>query len=102
MYFYHHILHDWADEYCLKLLRHVRDAMKPGYSKLLIHEMIVPEQGASKFHAQLDITMMAFNGGLERTAEQWRGLLENAGLEVVKVWEPVDDGADGIVEAVKK
>ena len=73
--------------------------MKPGYSRLLIHEMIVPEQGASTFHAMLDMTMMAFNAGMERTEKQWRVLLENAGLRVIKVWEPLED-ADGIVEAV--
>lgn len=102
MYFYHHILHDWSDSYCLEILRHVTKAMKPGYSMLLLHEMIVPEQGASQFHAQLDMTMMVFNGGMERTANQWQLLLEKAGLEVVKIWEPVEEGADGIVEIVKK
>lgn len=76
--------------------------MRPGYSKLLIHEMVVPEQGASTFHAMLDMTMMAFNAGMERTERQWRELLDKAGLEVVKVWLPVEDDADGIVEAVVK
>lgn len=76
--------------------------MKPGYSKLLIHEMIVPEQGASTFHAMLDMAMMAFNSGMERTERQWRELLENAGFEVLKVWSPLEEDADGIVEAVLK
>lgn len=57
--------------------------MKPGYSKLLLHEMNIPEEGASYFHAQLDMTMMAFNGGQERTGEQRRALLDEAGLEIV-------------------
>lgn len=74
--------------------------MTPGYSKLFLHEMIVPEMGASTFHAQLDMTMMAFNGGMESTAEQWTTLLTSAGFGAVKMWEPVDEGADGIVEAM--
>ncbi|KAI0491088.1 hypothetical protein F4859DRAFT_460259 [Xylaria cf. heliscus] len=36
----------------------IKDAMKPGYSKLYIHEMIVPETQASAYVAMLDLTMM--------------------------------------------
>jgi exonuclease VII small subunit len=75
--------------------------MAPGYSKLLLHELIVLEEGAPQFQAQLDMTMMAFNSGMERTAKQWRELLESVGLRVIKVWEPAEEGADGIVEAIK-
>ena len=74
--------------------------MRPGYSKLLIHEMLVPEQGASTFHAMLDMAMMAVNGGMERTEKQWRELLEKAGLRVIEVWAPLQEDADGIVEAM--
>ncbi len=74
--------------------------MTPGYSKLLLHEMLIPEQGASTFHSMLDMTMMAFNAGMERTERQWTELLDKAGFEVVKFWPPVQEDADGIVEAV--
>ncbi|RYO87813.1 hypothetical protein DL764_008807 [Monosporascus ibericus] len=101
-YFYHHILHDWSDVKCMEILRQVKTAMKPGYSRLLLHEMIIPEQGASTFHAMLDVTMMAFNAGMERTERQWRELLESAGFRVLKVWLPREEDADGIVEAILK
>lgn len=101
VYFYHHILHDWSDNYCLEILRKVVSAMTPGYSKLLLHEMIVLEQKAPRFQAQLDMTMMAFNSGMERTAKQWRELLGIVGLRVIKVWEPVEEGADGVIEAMR-
>ncbi|KAI1660054.1 putative O-methyltransferase [Daldinia decipiens] len=101
-YYYHHILHDWSDYKCLEILKHVRDAMKPGYSKLLLHEMIVPETGASPFHAMLDMTVMCFNAGMERTERQWRALLETAGFEVVKVWPSPEVGGNGMVEAIVK
>jgi hypothetical protein len=94
-------LHDWADYKCLEILNRVKEAMTPGYSKLLLHEMIMPEQGASTFHAMLDITMMVFHGGMERTEKQWRELLANAELEVVKVWLPPQADADGIVEVIR-
>jgi len=76
-------------------------AMTPGYSKLLIHDMIIPDQGASIFAAELDMTMMAFNGGLERTKVQWRALLNSVGLQGVEFWDPVDEDGDGIIEAVR-
>ncbi|GBF64283.1 O-methyltransferase [Trichophyton mentagrophytes] len=101
VYFYHHILHDWSDACCLKILEKVAAAMTPGYSKLLLHEMLVLDQGAPLFQAELDMTMMAFNGGMERTKDQWTALLEKAGLKVVQFWDPVDEGGDGIVEAMK-
>lgn len=99
-YFYHHILHDWSDEHCLRILEQAKRAMTPGYSKLLIHEMIIPEEGASTFHAMLDMTMMAFNAGMERTEKQWRTLLGKAGLRVVEVWAPLQEDADGIIEVM--
>lgn len=76
--------------------------MKPGYSKLYIHEMIVPETQASAYVAMLDLTMMCFNAGMERTARQWTTLLNKVGLEVVKIWPPPEDGAGGVVEAIVK
>lgn len=99
-YLYHHIFHDWSDDKCLEILAKVKPAMKPGYSKLLIHEMIVPEKGASTLHAILDLTMMVFNGGIERTQSQWEGLMRRAGLKVTKIWDSPQEGADGIVEVM--
>ncbi|KAI1116311.1 putative O-methyltransferase [Nemania sp. NC0429] len=99
-YFYHHILHDWSDDKCLEILGKVKKAMKPGYSKLLIHEMVVPEKGASTFHGILDLTMMIFNAGIERTESQWKDLMKRAGLKVTGVWHAPQEGADGIVEVM--
>ncbi|TRX92124.1 hypothetical protein FHL15_006991 [Xylaria flabelliformis] len=62
-------------------------------------EQPIHEQGASKFHALLDLTMMTFNAGMERTERQWEELLHKAGLKVVKLWTAQAD-ADGIVEAI--
>ncbi|KAI4592694.1 hypothetical protein KJ359_010596 [Pestalotiopsis sp. 9143b] len=101
-YFYHHILHDWSDEHCFKILEQVKKVMKPGYSKLLLHEMIIPEEGAATFFAMLDMTMMAFNSGMERTEKQWEALLDQAGFKVIRFWPPPEQGADGIVEAELK
>lgn len=75
--------------------------MKPGYSKLLIHDLILPDEHPSAYQCIFDMTMMTFNGGAERSQKQWTELLQGAGFEVVKFWIE-DEDADGIVEAVKK
>lgn len=84
----------------LKILQQTVKAMMPNYSKLLIHEMVVPDVGATMTHAMLDIAMMVFGGGKERTAQQWRQLLELAGLEVVEIWPGPEGNAAGLIEAM--
>ncbi|KAI9172792.1 O-methyltransferase asqD [Paramyrothecium foliicola] len=100
VYYFHHIFHDWSDFKSLEILEQVVAAMTPGYSKLLIHDIIVPEVGALQYHASLDMTMMCFNGGMERTARQWRELLRKAGLDILEIWPAPEDGAGGMVEAM--
>ncbi|KAF1998877.1 S-adenosyl-L-methionine-dependent methyltransferase [Amniculicola lignicola CBS 123094] len=50
-YFLHHILHDWSDKYCHLILKNIREAMTPGYSKLLIHNLVLPDTGTSEIQA---------------------------------------------------
>lgn len=93
----HHILHDWSDKHCHVILNQLRQAMQPGYSKLLIHDLILPKTGAAEFQARYDLTMMTFNSGMERSASEWVLLLETAGFKVTGIFEHLD--ADGIIEA---
>lgn len=98
-YFLRHILHDWSDDYCCRILRELHGAMRPGYSKLLIHELVLPDEGATRTQCELDMLMMAFNSGLERSKSQWMKLLSEAGFEVVNVWQEYPE-YDGIIEAM--
>jgi hypothetical protein len=54
-YFLHHILHDWPDENGKDILRNIIPAMEKGYSKILLKEMVVPDQGANWFQTSLDM-----------------------------------------------
>ncbi|KAF2212164.1 hypothetical protein CERZMDRAFT_23545, partial [Cercospora zeae-maydis SCOH1-5] len=101
VYFLHHILHDWSESSALQILQNLRKVMKPGYSKLLIHDLVLPDRGASQFQAAFDMVMMTFNAGMERSRAQWEGLLGKAGLRVEGVWYGEGGAdADGIVQAV--
>ncbi|PMB69406.1 Demethylsterigmatocystin 6-O-methyltransferase [Beauveria bassiana] len=98
-YFLRRVLHQWPDKYCLRILKELRDAMRPDYSRLLIYEAILPDAGAARALCELDMCVMSFSGGMERSKSQWVALLSKAGFDVVKFWQ-TNPNADGIVEAV--
>ncbi|KUJ24274.1 S-adenosyl-L-methionine-dependent methyltransferase [Mollisia scopiformis] len=84
-YFLHSVLHDWPDEECQKILRHLKGAMTSGYSRLLIYENVLPEQNASWKMTSLDLIMMANAGGMEKTEGLWKDLVESSGLKVNRI-----------------
>jgi hypothetical protein len=85
------ILHDWSDKQCLQILGHICDAMKAGYSKLIIEEFILPEKDCPMLSAMWDWEMMVFCNSLERSEGHWSRLLNEAGFEA-KFWYPPGDG----------
>lgn len=82
----HGVLHDWSDEPARKILEMQRDALTPGYSKLLIHDHIAPETVAHPHTTAYDLTMMVMVAGEERSEVHWRALLKSAGYRIVKIW----------------
>ncbi|RYP04173.1 hypothetical protein DL764_004624 [Monosporascus ibericus] len=98
VYFFHFIMHDWSDKVCLKILAHTTAAMTKGYSKLLLNEFILPDQGCPLFLSGFDLQMMTMHAAQERTESQWETLLSKAGLKANKFWVP-ESGGEGIVEA---
>ncbi|TVY18906.1 O-methyltransferase asqD [Lachnellula arida] len=100
-YYLRSIFHDYSDAKCREILQHVVKAMKPGYSKLLVFEWVLPDAGSPLYPALLDINMMALFSGMERTEIQWRELLGSAGLEIVKFWT-IGKETEGLIEAVRK
>jgi hypothetical protein len=90
------ILHDWPDDHCLKILKNTASAMKPGYSKVLISDVVLPDKGATSWPTESDIGMMSLLSAMERNHSQWQSLLERAGLRIVKIWPGVPES---VVEA---
>ena len=72
--------------------------MKSGFSKLLINEYVVPDVGAAWSVTSMDWLMMALGAVKERTEQQWRALLEQAGFRVVQIWT-YDQGTESLIEA---
>ncbi|KAH8900524.1 S-adenosyl-L-methionine-dependent methyltransferase [Thozetella sp. PMI_491] len=97
-YFLHSILHDWPDDVCLSILSRVKEAMKPGYSRLLLNENVIPNQGAYWETTSLDMLMMTIFSSQERTQDHWRHLLEDlAGLKIVGIWSS-EKGVESLIE----
>lgn len=93
----HSILHDWPDDTCLKILANVTAAMRPGYSKLLINENVIPDTDAQWEATALDIMMLTLLSSRERTRENWEDLLTRAGLRIAKIWT-ARNGAESLIE----
>lgn len=84
-YYMHRILHDWPDDQCREILRNQKAAMKPGYSKILINEIVIPDQGATWLEAGIDMIMLAKHASTERTESEWRDLVDSAALKIVEI-----------------
>jgi ubiquinone/menaquinone biosynthesis C-methylase UbiE len=80
LYILKQILHDWSDEQAQKILATCRRAMSSG-SRLLVLEMLVEPD--ADFPKRLDLMMMVWTGGRERTQQEFEHLLSNAGFRLI-------------------
>jgi hypothetical protein len=98
-YFMKHILHDWDDAACGKILAAIRAAIPPDGRLLVSEKLILP--GPTGYYAKIgDLVMLVHNqGGRERTEAEFRELFAAAGFKLIKV---VPTAADhSVLEAVR-
>ena len=83
-YIMKHIIHDWPDELCVKILKSCRKGVNPGGKLLVVDDVIQPGNDfyAGKF---LDLQMLIFPGGKERTEKQFRELFAAGGWKLSRV-----------------
>jgi hypothetical protein len=97
-YIMKHIVHDWDDAHALKILRNIHAAAAPG-ARLYLIEAAMAAGNEPHFAKIVDLEMMLLPGGCERTEQEYRDLLAQAGFElarVVKTKSPLD-----LIEAVR-
>ena len=84
-YFMQHIIHDWDDEHCIRILANCRKAMKPGGKVLVAEQVLLPGKHMS-ISKLLDLQLMVVLSGRERYEAQFRQLFEAAGLRLARIW----------------
>jgi hypothetical protein len=99
-YMLSHVIHDWDEEKCLKILRNCRQAIETMGSKgrLLIVEFVLPPGDEPHPGKILDLVMLTVPGGLERSGEEYGALLAKAGLRLTRIVPTAS--AVSVVEAV--
>ncbi|KAJ6506651.1 S-adenosyl-L-methionine-dependent methyltransferase [Mycena sanguinolenta] len=124
VYFVKHVLHDWSDEYCVKILTQLSIAAAPA-STLLLLECLLPlaandpsasEEGlleapppllanyggTNDMGYMMDFAMFLMFNSQERTRMQFVNLLERSGWEFVAVHRrPGDSTSVQCIEAKK-
>jgi O-methyltransferase domain len=85
------VLHNWDDASALRILQTVRAAARDTARLILVEAVMEPgnEPDVAKW---LDLLMLALFASRERTEEQWRTLLQDAGFEPTRF-------GGGVIEA---
>ena len=93
------IIHDWDDDHSVRILRNCRRAMSKN-GRLLLVEMVVPDDDANCFSKLLDVNMLVMTGGAERTEGEFNKLLDTAGFKLTRIVRTM--GPPSVIEAVPK
>lgn len=102
VYIMKHIIHDWEDAKCIRLLENCRRNMQ-GDGRVICVDSVLPSMGSvGGMPAKLlDVNMLVFITGRERTQEQWSYLYRRAGFEIRSITPIYDNFGTSIVEGVK-
>jgi hypothetical protein len=96
-YIMKHIIHDWPDDRCIQLLKACRKAVNTNGKLLVVDSVIQPGNDFSpgKF---LDLQMLIFPSGRERTEKQFNDLFVAAGWQLRRIIPTA--ASDSIVEGI--
>ena len=85
IYMMKHVLHGYADETAVKILKNCRSVMPAG-GRLLLIEFVLPDIVSRvdpniEMRLMSDLNMLAVTGGKERSLPEWKALLSESGFE---------------------
>jgi len=83
-YIMKHIIHDWPDDICVKILQGCRKGVNVG-GKLLVADSVIKPGNDPDFGKLLDLEMLLLPGGRERTEQQFRDLFAASGWRLNRV-----------------
>jgi hypothetical protein len=103
-YFLSHILHDWADDKCQEILKHIVAVMEPS-SSILLFERVLPEPGQMLEFEEADIrahdlSMFSLLGAKERSVKDFEVLMKSVDPRLIlgKVVYPSSGREQGLIE----
>jgi len=80
-----HIIHDWNDEDCVRILRNCHRALPKG-GRMLIVEAVVPAPAQRGWAKLLDLEMLVLTPrGRERNEEEYAKLLRDTGFRLTRI-----------------
>jgi hypothetical protein len=83
-YIMKHVIHDWYDPECVKILSNCRKGIRPG-GRLLVVDQVVPGRNEPSFSKIVDLEMLVLPGGMERTEQEFRGLFAASGFRLERI-----------------
>lgn len=107
VYFLRMIIHDWPDKEALVILKHLRHVLERNpAARIVVMDTVLPQTGTTTArHEQRlrvrDLMMRQVFNSREREMEEWKALLEQAGLVLSDVTMP-DDSVMGVLTAQLK
>ncbi|KAF3443877.1 hypothetical protein FNV43_RR13567 [Rhamnella rubrinervis] len=97
------VLHIWTDEVCIKILSNCRKAIPEDSGKIIILDVVLELQDNNIFEESriaLDLGMMMFTGGKERTEAEWKNVLKKGGFPRYRITKLA--AKESIIEAFPK
>ena len=101
-YILKHIVHNWDEEHCLRLLRNCHESME-GDGLLVCVDSVLPPMGdTGAIPAKLlDLLMLVGIRGKERTRQQWEDLFRSSGFRITSITPLHDNFGTSIVSGKK-
>ncbi|KAI2488246.1 O-methyltransferase A [Pyrenophora tritici-repentis] len=104
VYWLRYVMHDWSDDFCVRILAAIKPSMGPRSRILICDQVMNTTLGSEELAAapaplpanwgyytryshQRDLAMMALLNGIERTPREFRVIVEKAGLKLHKIWD---------------
>ncbi len=79
------VLHSHRDEDALKILRNVRNVIRPDGKVLIMDVMLQPVNEPNRHKALMDLMMLVLVPGHERTEAEFAALLDRAGFHMSRI-----------------
>jgi hypothetical protein len=83
-YIMKHIIHDWDDERAGVILRNIRRVL-PANGRVILLDSVVAAGNQPDLAKMIDIEMLLFPGGRERSADEFRALFAANGYELTRI-----------------